>query len=231
MDGSESKRRFALAMCLFLLGLSGCTGSRPWTVGGLFTKTSDEVSGIMPPSQRIAAIRKMAQEARGPDAQEEVARKLAALYPREQDPLIRAEVVRAVSLLRCPTAGTLLGQATKDGDADVRIDACKGLHRQVGPEATAVLAEVLSSDTDPDVRLAAARALGHTGDPAAVPALGSALDDQDPAMQYRAVSSLRKVGPQDLGDDVDRWRRHVRGQPPLPPKPVSLAEQVRRIFY
>jgi hypothetical protein len=231
MDGSENKRRLALAMCLFLLGLSGCKGGGLWTGSGLFGKASDEVPGIMSPPERTAAIRKMAQEARGPDAQEALARKFAALYPREGDPLIRAELVRAVSPLRCPTAGTLLREATKDNDADVRIDACKGLEGQVGPETTAALAEVLASDTDPDVRLTAARALGQTRDPAAVSALGSALEDQDPAMQYRAVSSLRKVAPQDLGDDVDRWRQYVKGQPPSPPKPVSLAEQIRRMLY
>ncbi len=92
------------------------------------------------------------------------------------------------------------------------------------------LQEALGSETDADVRLAAARALGQTGDAGAVPALGTALEDRDPAMQYRAVSSLRQVAPQDQGNDVDRWRAYIKGEPPPPAKPFSLTEKLRSMF-
>jgi len=232
MDGSKRKPIVALGLCLLALGIAGCKGN-PVKEGGLFAKTSDTVPGIMPPSERIAAIRKMSQEAvrAGGDAQEQLALKLAALYPQETDPLVRTELVRAAATLGCPAAASLVRQATKDSDPDVRIAACKGLPKQQGPEAAAALAEVLGSDTDLDVRLAAARALGETRNAAAVAPLGSALEDSDPAMQYRAVSSLRATAPEDLGNDAKRWRQYVKGEPPSPPKPVSLAERIRGIFY
>ena len=42
--------------------------------------------------------------------------------------------------------------------------------------------------------------------------LGEALADADPAMQYRAVLSLKKVTGKDLGNDVDRWQQYVKGR-------------------
>jgi len=232
MNGSNHRRLLALGLCLLALGLPGCKGS-PVKEGGLFAKTYDTVPGIMPAAERIAAIRKMSQEAvrAGVDAQEELTLKFASLYPRETDPLIRMELVRASAALGCPSAALLVRQATKDSDADVRITACKALPRQQGAEAAGVLAEVLGSDADLDVRLAAARALGETRNPAAVSPLGSALEESDPAMQYRAVSSLRATAPEDLGNDVQRWREYVKGEPLSPPKTVPLAERIRGLFY
>lgn len=229
MDGSDSKRLLALAFCLALL-VSGCQGGGLWTK--MFGKASDTVPGIMSPPERIAAIKKMSQEAagKGLEAQEQLAQKYAGLYPRENDPLIRAELVRAVRSFSCPTAASLIREAVRDKDADVRVIACQSLRRQSGPETTAALAEVLGSDTDLDVRLAAAEALGDRRDPAAVSALGAALDERDPAMQYRAVASLRKIAPQDLGNDVERWRQYVKGQPLSPPKSESLVERIRSVF-
>ncbi len=232
MIGSNHRRLLALGLCLVGLGFAGCKGN-PVKEGGLFAKTYDTVRGIMSPAERIAAIRKMSQEAvrAGVDAQEQLAQKLAGLYPQETDPLIRVELVRASAALGCPSAALLVRQATKDSDADVRIAACKVLPKQQGAEAAGVLAGVLGSDTDLDVRLAAARALGETHNPAAVSSLGTALEESDPAMQYRAVSSLRATAPDDVGDDVQRWREYVKGEPLSPPKTVSLTERLRGLFY
>ena len=104
------------------------------------------------------------------------------------------------------------------------------LGKQKGATASEVLRERLASDTDLDVRLAAAEALGEIRDPASVPALGVALQDRDPAMQYQAVCSLRQVAPTDLGNDVERWRQYVKDGSIAPPKSVPLAEQFRNIF-
>jgi hypothetical protein len=60
-----------------------------------------------------------------------------------------------------------------------------------------------------------------------VPALGVALEDPDPAMQYRAVNSLRAISGRDLGNDVQQWRLYVKGQ--LPEEP-TFAERLRRLF-
>jgi HEAT repeat protein len=94
----------------------------------------------------------------------------------------------------------------------------------------AQLSELLKSDVDTDVRLAAARALGQTHDQAAVAALGAALEDRDPAMQYRAVQSLQELTGKNLGNNVERWQQYVRGEAPKTQEPTSLAERFRKMF-
>jgi HEAT repeat protein len=86
----------------------------------------------------------------------------------------------------------------------------------------------LRGDVDADVRLAAAKALGESKNPEAVAALGEALNDPDPAMQYHAMLSLQRVTGKNLGNSVDRWQRYVKGAEPEPTP--SLAEQIRRLF-
>ena len=214
-------------MILALLGtaLPGCSS---WPLGG---KVADTVPGITPPSQRIADLKKLAAGAvpKDPAARERIASELAAAFPREPDPLIRAHMVAALGAYPGPAAIAALGEAAKDSDAGVRIAVCKALARQRAPEATTLLRQVFAADVDVDVRLTAARALGETRDPAAIPTLGAALEDRDPAMQYRAVGSLRKVAPQDLGNSVERWRQYVEGhQSGQPGGTPSLAEPIRR---
>ena len=47
-------------------------------------------------------------------------------------------------------------------------------------------------------------------------ALGEALADSDPAMQYRAVLSLKQTTGKDLGNSVERWQQYVKGEQPEP---------------
>ena len=200
-----------------------------WPLGGT---TSDVVPGIPSPAERIATLRKIGQKAAWakPAEQERLSGELAAAYPDEPDPLIRGEMVRALGGYPTEAAAGVLRTALNDSDADVRITACKAWGKRAGAEATTLLSEVLLRDVDTDVRLAAAEALGGTGNPAAVAALGEALEDGDPAMQYRAVASLHEVTGEDLGNDVNQWRQYVKGETPTPGPPVSLAERLGRLF-
>ena len=127
-------------------------------------------------------------------------------------------------------ADTVIEAASEDDSADVRMTACEVLGRRGGPQAIRLLSKTVASDINADVRLAATRALGETGDPAAVAGLGVALEDGDPAMQYRAVLALKKVSKEDFGRDVGLWRQYVRGENPAPPQPTSLAERIRNLF-
>ena len=76
-----------------------------------------------------------------------------------------------------------------------------------------------------DVRLAAGRALGQLGGDDAVAALRPALDDPDPALQYRAMQSLREITGKDFGDNVVSWREYVRGEGA--PAEISLVDRMK----
>lgn len=235
MDGFLTER---LKVAILLVGMATVAGCAPqgrarsaslWPFGG---KTTDVVPGVPSPAERTALLRSLAEQSAtaGPTEQENIASQLAAVYRQEDDPLIRAEIVRTLSGYRSEAANSLLRAALNDSNADVRVAACRVWGARKDEEAVALLSRALGSDVDVDVRLAAAEALGETGLPAAVPALGQALEDRDPAMQYRAVASLRKVTGQDLGNDVNRWRQYVKGELPTSEKPVSVVERFRRMF-
>lgn len=228
MAGFLGKRGMTWVVCLWAAGLGGCAG--PSGIGPFAKKTSDVVPGIPSPAERIALLREVSKKAASPEKQEQMARELEAVYRQEDDPIIRAEIVRTLANFQAESAVAVLQTAVNDANGDVRIAACKAWGNRRDEEAITQLSRVLGSDTDVDVRLAAAEALGETGQARAVSALGQALDDRDPAMQYRAVASLKKVSDQDLGDDVDRWRQYVKGELPGPQKPVSVAERFRRMF-
>jgi HEAT repeat protein len=203
-------------------------------VGGCANKKEAVVSlpGVVSPAERITALRKQADNAGKSEAQpaEQVAQQLTAEIQREEDPLLRAEIVRTLSFYPCDGSDRVLRVALNDPDADVRMAACAGWGKRGNAEAARLLAGVLSGDINHDVRFAAARALAHAHDPAAVTALAAALEDGDPAMQYRAVESLREVTGQDLGNNVDRWREYARNGSLKPADQSSFASRIRHMF-
>ncbi len=196
---------------LLTLGLCGCDQKMPmWT--GLGTPPA-QLPGVDSPSDRIKKLRelsKKAPETTDPGQRESIARDLARQIRKEPDSILRGEILRTLAAYGGPTAAAVLHAAVKDTDADVRKIVCDLWGRRGDAEAAQVLADMLASDSDKDVRMAAAAALGHSHETIAVRALGVALDDKDPAMQYRAVVSLQTATGKDLGTDVDRWRQYVK---------------------
>ncbi len=188
--------------------------------------------GITPPGQRMAVLEQLRKHAAWakPQELEPVSRQLAAVFRQETDPILRAEIVRVLGVYPTATSLAVLRTAVGDGDAEVRIAACQGWARRKGPEAAAAMSQMLGSNVNGNVRLAAAEALGDIGDRSGVAALGSVLEDKDPAMQYRAVASLKKVTDQDFGNDVNRWREYVQNESTGADKPVSVGQQFRRNF-
>ena len=230
MDGCN-KPLIVLTLCICTL-LAGCA-SHPtrgiWPFNRDFT---DTVPGIPSPSERIAVLRKMGKKAgwAKPDERERISAELAAAFPAETDPLIRMEIVRAAAGYQTASAASVLESALADSDADVRIVTCEAWGERGGAESVAKLSEVLARDVDVDVRLTAARALGETGDATAAIALGDALEDGDPAMQYLAVKSLRKVTGEKFDNDVNQWLQYVRTQYPTQREPVSVVERIDQTY-
>ncbi|MBI3465303.1 MAG: HEAT repeat domain-containing protein [Planctomycetes bacterium] len=218
--------RGGLAFCLgaTLAICAGCTG-RTW----FFRQKPDPVLAnlnIETPQQRVAKLQELSATARdGGDAeQERVSAELAQTIQTEEDPLIRAEILRVLAVCRTATAAAVLTAAMRDADHDVRVVCCEAWAEQGGEQATRALTDLLANDKNVDVRLAAARALGRLGDPAATTALATALEDGDPAMQYRAVQSLRTVSGRDFGNDANAWREFASGGNPQP-APSSFVQR------
>ncbi len=233
MDSFRGTLRLALVLLLPVIGVAGCANfGGPSTWRFPWDEKPDVVPGITSPAERIDVLRKMREKAvwAKPDEQRRISGELAEAIREEADPLIRAEIVYTLGEYPTSSAASVLKTALNDSDDEVRIAACNALGRHGGSEAATALGTALSGDVDLDVRLAAARALGKTDDEKAVAALGIALEDRDPAMQYRAVASLRKLTGEDFDNDVGRWREYVKSEHPRPAKPVSVAERLRRIF-
>jgi HEAT repeat protein len=121
--------------------------------------------------------------------------------------------------------------AIHDPDSDVRVVVCEAWGRRGGDESRHLLAEMLGNDTNVDVRIAATKALGRfKNDPEALRALRLAMDDNSPAMQYRAVESARTISGKDFGNNLIAWREYMDGgNPPEQPSP-SLAERLKQWY-
>jgi HEAT repeat protein len=234
MHGILGRGLLGLTLGCLVAGTPGCAshnGDSKWSFWPFGPKT-DTVPGLVPPSKRIAAIQQRSAElvSAGADRQDQFAREMAAALNEERDPVMRTEIVRAVSVFRTPTVDQILRCAVKDVEPEIRILACKGLGKRGGDQAAAALSELVLSDADADVRMAAVRALGETRSPRGLAALGKALDEHDPAMQYYAVESLRKISGKDFGNDLAKWRQYARGESPVPVSPVSFTDRIRKLF-
>ncbi len=166
-----------------------------------------------------------------PDDQERAAIELSERLRDEQHPVLRSDLIRALAVLPSETASAALAQAVNDSDADVRVVACEALGKRGGEQARQTLAQVLGSDTDPDVRIAATRELGRfKNDPQAMQALKLALDENNPALQYRAVESLKGMSGRDYGSDMIAWREYIDGGNPPEPPAASIADRLRKLY-
>lgn len=215
---------------LLTLAVGGCaTQNRPqWLAWG----KPKEPPGphIHTPGERLEELRKLASEVHKLPAgeAERISTDLAQAIPKEQDALLRAQILRTLAVFPTETAGRVLAAGLADSEADVRAAACDAWGQRGGPEAVQRLSEALGSDTNIDVRLAAARALGNCPDQKTVAALGLALEDHDPALQRRSIQSLEKVTGRHFGNDAVAWREYVQGRDPKPDSESLVSRIFRR---
>jgi len=213
-----------ICLCAMLVVCASCTSGPSW-----FRSKPDPVLAnlkIETPQERVEKLRELTNAARngGAAEQERISAELAQAIQTEEDPLLRAEILRVLAVCRTPTAAAVLTAAMRDADHDVRVVCCEAWGQRGGEEAARALTDLLANDQNIDVRLAAARALGEVGDPAAATALATALEEGDPAMQYRAVQSLRAVSGRDFGNDANAWREFANGGNPQP-QPSSFVQR------
>lgn len=222
--------RWASCGCL-LLAAVGCEGGlfRSYE-GNLFGKKRPEPGPVVAsPKDRIKALKELAKNApkMSPADQERESLELARAIGKEEDPIFRLYIIRALAEFKTPAADAVLRVATKDADREVRVVCCEAWAKRGGPEAVGLLTDVFQTDRDLDVRIAAARCLGETKDASAIPVLAAALDDRDPAMQFRAMQSMQAITGKHFGDNVNAWREYARGGKPAE---QSWAERAKRWF-
>jgi len=185
---------------------------------------------VTAPYRRVEKLREMAKNAPTmPEAeQQRLTNILLEDIQKEEDPAMRAEILKTIAALPNPTAMAVLKASLKDPNPLVRVAACEAWRKRGGGEAAPTLIAMMGPQEELDVRMAAARELGELGDPSALQPLGTLLDDPNPAVQHRGVVSLRQVTGKDFGDDVTKWKSFVQGGNPEPPSVVS---RVINSFY
>lgn len=225
--------RIKLLLLLLIVGsscsLTGCTTIPSWAAFGPLA-TNDN-SDYPTPAMRIDTIREYASQSSGLDSedQREITDQLARQIQIEPDPLVRQTIVETIGKFRTPLAQQVLQAGLSDADTAVQIACCQQLGKRSDAGSVQTLANALKNKKDIDVRLAAADALGKTQSPEAIRALSVALEDNDPAMQFVGVESLRNLSGKDYGGDVAAWRQFVAGDATqVQAQPTSIAERVRQ---
>ena len=97
-------------------------------------------------------------------------------------------------------------------------------------EAVAALSQILGEEDLALAKVEAARALGNIPDPSAARALTLALGDRSPALQFRAMESLKQITGENFEGDAERWRTYVKGEIQIDRDPPSFAEQLSRML-
>ena len=224
----------ATIAALATLGFTGCsnTQARPDWVRKLTFWEKEEIDprGNLAPYKRLAALRETKKKLPDmpPAEQQALAAKWADEYRVESDPLVKAQLVRVIAYCGSPVAGEILNEAIRDTDREIRIAACDAWIVHGGPQMVTQLSNIWRTDPAIDVRLAAGRSLGKAEGPEVVKALAAGLEDPSPAIQYRAVASLRETTGKDFGDDANAWREFVGGGEP---KEISTARRLKLEYF
>lgn len=225
---SQRQLLVAIAVTVLVPAVVGCSGWLPWTVSDK-SKKNAELYGPTA-NQRIKQLAADAKQAKadGASRSAEFTRQLAEQVLGEHDARVRCEIVAIAGEFETASALAICKGALQDPDERVRIQACDVWRKRGGAEAVQLLANRYRADRELDVRLRAIRSLGELENEGAIPVLAEALEDPDPAVQYRAVAALKQVSGRDLGNDVNAWREWAAN--PGEAEPWSIAEAWRKLF-
>jgi hypothetical protein len=225
---SPGRRTCLVLLAAFAAG--GCAGWRPW-------KTNDKLAQVEEKYGPSAdtRIKRLAERAKAVSASAaeqpriEFTQELVGMMLAEHDPRVRCSILTTAAAYDTAAATAICKGALEDPDDRVRTEACRVWGKRGGDEAVELLATRFRTDPELDVRLEALRRLGTLKDKDAIPVLARALEDGDPAVQYRAVASLKEVSGRDLGNDVNVWREWA-ADPDGKAGEWTIAEGFRRIF-
>ena len=233
----QSNARSWLWLCIALIpATAGCADGPLWRLGYLnpwvvkrWHEEEELLATLSERRGRIASIRESLHKMT-PLESDRAVDYLRETVINEPVLLTRLDAIETLGMIPAPRAGEALQGFLKDPDAQVRLAATHAFETRPPAEAIPALRGVLESENDVDIRLAATRHLGRfREDRAAIDALGVALSDPEPAMQFRAMESLKKVTGRDYGFNARLWQAYLNGEQPDEPA-SSVADTIRQLF-
>jgi len=219
-------------LCLTLISavvLPGCAGWLPWKSREKSARDQEKYGPTADTRIKRLAERSKVVKAGPKQRQLDFTQELAGMMLEEHDPRVRCKILETAAEYDTAMATAICTGGMQDPDEIVRMAACEVWSKRGGDQAVQLLATRFQTDSELDVRLRALRMLGELKDKQAIPVLARALEDSDPAVQYRAVASLKKVSGRDLGNDVNAWREWA-ADPEGAKGDWSIAEGFRRLF-
>jgi len=219
----------AFFVVLPAIAAGGCAGWLPWKKSEKLARVEEKYgpsadTRIKRLAERSQLVKKDSEEKRIDFTQD-----LVRMMLQEHDPRVRCSILTTAADYETAAATAICKGALEDPDERVRTEACRVWSKRGGDEAVELLATRFRTDPELDVRLQALRMLGELKDKGAIPVLARALEDGDPAVQYRAVASLKQVSGRDLGNDVNAWREWA-ADPEGKAGEWTIAEGFRRLF-
>ncbi len=123
---------------------------------------------------------------------------------------MRAVIVRSLGNLGDHRARTEVIKAVNDVEnAVIRVEACRALGKVGEAEDATVLARIMTVDKLEDCRIAAIEGLGllKASDTRIYGILLDGMENDDPAIRFECLRSLRAITGKDFGIDPAAWRR------------------------
>ncbi|MFT5471621.1 MAG: hypothetical protein ACI8UO_006756 [Verrucomicrobiales bacterium] len=230
----KSPPRFVLSpifLLLIVLAFTGCAELSWMNPVLVLREWPEDDRYIVPFHQRVEEIRRIGYGAEqySPEEQLSVATQLTDLIRESKNPLLRATATRSLGRFPSSLASTGIGLAMVDEDWAVRVSATEACRWQADEAAQQRLVAMLK-DESVDVQIAAIRELSNFPGGTTITALGEFLDHTDPAVQIRAIDSLRTVSGRDYGNNFALWRSFVRGENPATPPKGSIVSRARSFF-
>ena len=221
--------RGVVFVLLASLMLTGCASWSPWGRREKSVRDQEKYGFTADTRIKKLAERSKTVKSESTQNQQEFTQDLVRMMLEEHDPRVRSKILETAAEYDTAAATAICAGAMQDPNEMVRIRACNVWAKRGGAEAVQLLATRFQTDADLDVRLRALKMLGELKDKQAIPVLARALEDGDPAVQYRAVASLKQVSGRDLGNDVNTWREWA-ADPDANKVQWSIAEGFRRLF-
>ena len=228
-SSSVPRFRGVVLVLLASLLLTGCASWSPWSRREKSVRDQEKYGFTADTRIKKLTERSKTVKSESTQNQQEFTQDLVRMMLEEHDPRVRGEMLGSAATFDTPASVSILRGSLQDPDVGVRTTACDVWGKRGGAEAVQLLAQRYKTDSELDVRLRAVRMLGQLKDKEAIPVLAKALEDPDPAVQYRAVASLKQVSGRDLGDDVNKWRAWA-ADPEADKGQWSVAETFRKIF-